>query len=123
MDTCVARRGFLTLRDCGQPSGQLCITCQRPMCTEHLSSASGFQECLDCFARSEQSKDIDATDTAYAYRYRNDYYASSHYAPVYFGSYSDSYYDDLDVRSFDDNVNAGALDDDDGGERAGFGDS
>ena len=122
MNTCMARRGFLTLRDCGQPATQSCTTCQRAMCTEHLSSASGYQQCLDCFAKSEQSANVDVDDPSYSYRYRVGYYSSG-YSPLYYGSYHDTYYDDLDVRSFDDDMNDNAVDDEDGGERAGFGDS
>jgi hypothetical protein len=126
MDTCAARRGFLTMRDCGEAANQLCNTCQRPMCTEHLSSASGYQQCLDCFTKGDQAKtteNVDESDPTWARRYQRDYYASSGYHAIYYGRSNDDYYDDLDVRSFDDDVNAGALDDDDGGERAGFADS
>lgn len=120
---CAARRGFLTLRDCGQSAHQQCITCSRPMCSEHLSSASGYQECLDCFTKGEQSKTVTDDDPAWAYRYRRDYYDSSSYHAIYLGSSHDSYYDDLDVRSFDDDMNGGRIDADDGAEAAGFGDS
>jgi len=116
MGTCMARKGFLTLSDCGNPAVTSCSTCARPMCTMHLAPQSGFTQCLDCAARDPNVKPQadDDYDGVWAHRYRNDYYSSSSYRPYYYGSsYSDTYYDDQDVRSFDDDVNGqAALEDD-----------
>lgn len=124
MTTCQARRGFLTLRDCGNPSTSTCNTCMRPMCSEHMSSRSGYQTCLECTASGAQPDDkktSEATenDSEWAYGYRRNYYSTYGYMPFYIGHH---HYDDYDVRSFDDDVNAGAVDADDV-ERGGFGDS
>ena len=119
MDTCQARRGFLILHDCGAPSTSTCDTCQRPMCSEHMSSRSGYKTCLDCYSKTYQLQKGAAYDDEWAYTYRRHYYTTYGYQPWYDGDYS---YDDYDVRSFDDHVNAGAVDGQDS-ERAGFGDS
>ena len=118
MDTCQARRGFLILHDCGAPSTSTCDTCNRPMCSEHMSSRSGYKTCLDCYAKTYQLQKGANYDDEWAYTYRRHYYTTYGYSPWYYGDYS---YDDYDVRSFDDDVNTGG--DADDVERAGFGDS
>ncbi len=118
MDTCAARRGFLILHDCGAPATTTCDTCSRPMCSEHMSSRSGYKTCLDCYAKTYQIQKGARYDDEWAYTYRRNYYTTYGYSPWYDGGYA---YDDYDVRSFDDNVNAGG--DADDVERAGFGES
>ncbi|MBI2212880.1 MAG: hypothetical protein HYU52_04475 [Acidobacteria bacterium] len=116
---CECRGGFFALRDCDQPVATSCGTCGRGVCSRHLSPASGFTQCLDCWAQGhgdEQQKVADdgsvpavdrsvADDAAYdddwAYGYRHGFYRSG-YAPIYFGSHSSRYYDTYDTRSFDD---------------------
>ena len=118
MQTCRARRGFFSLRDCGERATKQCALCARPMCSRHLSPQSGFTRCLDCEGRAVE-KDVlttpgkkkDAaspeaaaaplTDPAWSHRYRDRYYSRSGYAPFYAGTYYDSYYDSYDTRSFD----------------------
>ena len=121
MDTCQARRGFLLLHDCGNPATYTCETCNRTMCTEHMSSRSGYKSCLECQAKAYQHQpDVPRDyDSDWVYGYRRHYYTTYGYQPFYDGALV---YDDYDVRSFDDHVNAGAADRDDA-ERAGFGDS
>jgi hypothetical protein len=120
MERCRAKRGFFSLRDCGEMSVKQCALCGRPMCSHHLSPMSGFTRCLDCEGRSAE-KDVVAqksqpqsqaqktpppapdqplTDPSWPYRYRNRYYDRG-YAPIYTGVYYDSYYDRYDTRSFD----------------------
>jgi len=115
---CMARSGFLTLRDCGNPEAQACAKCGRPMCTAHLSARSGFTECLDCASRAEN---LSPEDPEWAYGYRRQYYGTSGYAPLYFGH--GAAYDDYDVRSFDSAANVGGPVDDAHEGDAGFGDS
>jgi len=118
METCRARRGFFSLRDCGEMAVRQCILCGRPMCSPHLSPQSGFTRCLDCEGRAVE-KDVLATpgyrkdpappppadqpltDPVWPHRYRERYYSRTGYAPFYAGSYHDSYYDRYDTRSFD----------------------
>ena len=118
MQTCRARRGFFSLRDCGDPAVKQCALCARPMCSPHLSPQSGFTRCLDCEGRAVE-KDVLATpetkkdaapprsvsdpltDPAWTNRYRDRYYSRTGYAPFYAGGYNDSYYDRYDTRSFD----------------------
>ena len=109
MERCQAKTGFFSLRDCGEAAAKHCATCKRAMCSKHLSSGSGYTRCLDCDARTAEAKgakgtlpaDRPLTDPGFAYRYRTRYYGSSGYAPIYFGTLYDSYYDDYDMRSFD----------------------
>lgn len=120
MNTCSIRKGFLTLRNCGNPAARNCETCNRPACSQHLSPSSGFAECLECAAGKIRDDTGDATTPEAAYRYRRRYYDDG-YTPIYYGAAASSY-DDYDVRSFDADMNAGALDHDDG-TAASFGDS
>ena len=124
MGTCMARRGFLTLTDCGNPAMTMCSTCTRPMCTMHLSPQSGFTQCLDCAATQPAAEGEEGEyDGVWAHRYRDEYYSSTGYTPMYSGSrVDDSYYDSQDVRSFDDDVNGGAADEGDE-EMGGFDES
>ena len=126
MGTCMARRGFLTLSDCENMATTACSNCGRMMCPVHLSPTSGFSMCLDCAAttQNQQTQEGETGEQDYneewATGYRNDYYSSSRYAPVYTGSHSDSYYDSQDVRSFD-TEEQGVVDDEE--DRGGFGES
>ena len=118
MQTCRARRGFFSLRDCGEASVKQCALCARPMCSPLLSPRSGFTRCLDCEGRAVEkdvlaapgkkknappprSVDEPLTNPAWAHRYREGYYSRSGYVPFYTGAYYDSYYDRYDTRSFD----------------------
>jgi len=114
---CMARSGFLTLRDCGNPEAQNCTSCGRPMCAQHLTSRSGFSECYECGGANQ---DLDPTDPEWSYGYRRNFYASNGYAPLYFGSRE---FDDYDVRSFHGAANRAGIVDDDAQGAAGFGDS
>lgn len=118
MGTCMARRGFLTLSSCDNPASTLCTSCGRLMCTEHLSPASGFTQCLEC-ANTNATYDENATnyDNDTSYRYRHSYYATSGYRPI-----TDDY-DGDDVRSFDHSSIGNELADDDEAGDPGFGDS
>ena len=116
MSTCVARKGFLTLSDCGATAVRPCANCGRSMCSTHLSAASGFTKCLDCAATSEPEKPGEYDDL-WARRYRNTYYTATGFLPVYGAS---RLYDQGDARSFD-----GGRQDlmEDDVDRGGFGDS
>jgi hypothetical protein len=94
---CAAAKGFLTQANCGAPAATACSHCGRPMCTAHLSPASGFSMCYDCAAtqqpqqdQQQQQQDAGYDDT-WAHGYRSSYYSSTGYRP----------YDRSDVRSFD----------------------
>ena len=126
MQTCRARRGFFTLRDCGERAVKQCALCARPMCSPHLSPQSGFTRCLDCEGRAVEKAvlatpgkkpampaakgnaappspaNAPLTDPAWPHRYRDRYYSRSGYEPFYWGATShDTYYDSYDTRSFD----------------------
>ena len=111
MEHCRAKRGFFSLRDCGEMAVKQCALCGRPVCSMHLSPQSGFSRCLDCEGRASEQQVLDKNqqapadqpldDPAWSYRYRDRYYSRSGYTPVYAGHYYDSYYDRYDTRSFD----------------------
>jgi hypothetical protein len=108
--SCVIRKGFLTLRDCGNPASRNCSACGRPACSKHLDSASGFTQCVECASSAARDRDPGVYDygTDWPYRYRHHYYSRG-YRPIYTGSY---YYNDYDVRSFDSRTNASTVDHD-----------
>lgn len=113
---CAAAKGFLTQADCGAPAASACTHCGRPMCTMHLSPASGFSMCYDCAATQQPQQEQNAAATEYddtwAHGYRASYYSSTGYRP-----YHSSTYDSQDVRSFDERPGE-AFDDE--SERGGF---
>jgi len=117
--SCMARTGFLTLRDCGNPEARTCVNCARPMCEQHLSARSGFTQCLEC-AATAGAENLDPSDPEYAYGYRRGFYSQYGYAPFYFG---DRQFDEYDVRSFHAGANRAGVVDDDAEKDAGFGDS
>ena len=128
METCKAKRGFFSLRDCGEPVAKKCALCSRPMCTHHLSPASGYTRCLDCDARQAEQKVAGGTanvnDPTWPYRYRSSYWRTRGYSPIYGGYFYDPYYNDYDFRSFDsDMARRGPSTASDSGETTGFGDS
>lgn len=112
---CEGRNGFLTLSDCPNPPVRACDFCARQMCTAHLAPQSGFTKCLDC-AVNDPSLTADETehDSLWASRYRNSYYSSTGYQPVY----GRTYFDAGDSRSFHDRQRDWGEDETD---RGGFG--
>ena len=136
METCKAKRGFFSLRDCGEQAVKKCALCSRPMCSRHLSKESGFSRCLDCDARKAEQKVVGTqpprpdvapgavNDPAWPYRYRSSYWRSSRYSPIYGGYYYDPYYNAYDYRSFDsDMARRGPSTAPEKAEKTGFGDS
>jgi hypothetical protein len=141
LDPCACKRGFFTLRDCGNPATTSCELCTRRVCDEHLAPRVGARVCVECAAKQDEGQDptqaaaaqgqqprqqargavgqpaVDDEDEIlardYPYRYRRRYYSDWGYYPWWWGTY-DPYYDDYGYRYFDDDT------DDDGG---GFGDS
>ena len=110
MERCRAKRGFFSLRDCGETASLQCATCGRWMCSQHMSPVSGYTRCLDCEGRQAEQQVLKPAkpqperpldDPGWSYRYRNRYYGTSGYTPIYVGHYYDSYYDSYDTRSFD----------------------
>jgi hypothetical protein len=125
IDRCRAKRGFFSLRDCGDPADAQCVDCKRPMCSLHRSPSSGYTRCLDCEARKPVAEAVvadDLSDPVWPYRYRRRYYHSHHYSPTYVGRYYDNYYNDYDYRTFDSDMRRDrSFSSDDSG--TGFGDS
>jgi hypothetical protein len=132
---CACKRGFFSLRDCGDPVSTTCSSCGRGVCAAHLSPASGFSQCLDCHARGAQAQtqaqppsttkrqvSPNAADDEWVYGYRNSYYRTG-YGPIYSGYYYDHYYDSYDTRTFDRAAAANPPDDDKPDAETNFGES
>ncbi len=109
MERCQAKIGFFSLRDCPEAAVRKCVDCNRSMCPAHLSQQSGHTRCLDCEGKAAEAKgatgtppmDRPLTDPGWAYRYRHRFYGAAGFAPIYFGTMYDPYYDDYDLRAFD----------------------
>jgi hypothetical protein len=116
MSVCAARKGFLTLSDCGKSVTRNCANCGRGMCSEHLAAQTGYSLCLDCAAAKTEVKEGDY-DPLWAHRYRNAYYTSTGFLPVYGAAMM---FDRSDRMSFT-STTTDTFDDD--VDRGGFGDS
>jgi hypothetical protein len=143
LDQCACKRGFFTLRDCGNAATTTCSLCSRRVCDEHLAPRIDTKVCVECAARQEEGGTAGPYGAAAAagaqpgpqgaaaqqpglgpplerleptdsaVRWRTRYYQNRGYEPMWWGTY-DPYWDSWGYRSFDDDD-----DDDDGG----FGDS
>jgi hypothetical protein len=120
---CMAKRGFLTLRNCDNPEAQTCETCGRPMCTEHLSARSGYKQCLECASAGVDLDTDPNLDPEWAASYRRDYYRRSGYSPIDFAlmGAAGSYWNGVDRRAF--RANAAGRNPLDEDREPGFGDS
>ncbi|MBF0499644.1 MAG: hypothetical protein HQM09_05900 [Candidatus Riflebacteria bacterium] len=121
MAGCQVKKGFFLLFDCDAPADLKCRDCGRYICREHGESdvpGEGIV-CYDCWAKRQQSIDVDVSSTggAWFHRFRTGFYRSTRYGPINFGStsVSDTYYDEFDVRSFDPGPDGGAVEDSDSG--------
>jgi hypothetical protein len=114
-NTCLCKRGFFVLRDCGQPAEKPCERCARPICREHLSQRTEFRLCVECAARDQDLSD--PADRDWLYGYRSTYYTGDRYTPIYLGS--DTSFSDYDYRSFDSTVGDDQTEGDFGGAGAG----
>jgi hypothetical protein len=143
LDQCACKRGFFTLRDCSNPATTTCDVCSRRVCDEHLAPRIDAKVCVECAARQAEEGAAGAQaagtpapapgpaaaptqqsgmgpplqrldPTSAAVRWRQRYYRSYDYSPMWWGTY-DPYYNDYGYRWYGDDD-----DDDDGG---GFGDS
>ncbi|HLM49847.1 MAG TPA: hypothetical protein VK279_04805 [Solirubrobacteraceae bacterium] len=128
VDPCACKRGFFTLRDCGNAATTSCEMCSRRVCSEHLAPRVQARVCVECAARQEEGElpkgspvvpptkrsAAELEDATVPHRARRRYYDDWSYSPWWWAS-SDAYYasSGYHTRSFDDD------DDDDGG----FGDS
>jgi hypothetical protein len=116
---CAATKGFLTLGDCGNPALSACSGCGRPMCTAHLSPASGFSTCYDCAANNQSTQqegnaaEEGEYDETWAHGYRSSYYSSSGYNPSHRTGYTSddtSSFRDRQGNDFDEDNEPGGFD-------------
>jgi hypothetical protein len=112
---CQCSRGFFVLRPCDAQAAHTCPACGRAICDEHWSAAAVPARCLECVARADERRVAgDDYDPLWAHSYRHHYYVSTGYRPFYFGQ-RDPYYDDYDLRAFNQPAKAAA--DDESAER------
>jgi hypothetical protein len=57
LDMCACKRGFFTLRDCGNPATTSCEVCTRRVCDEHLAPRVGARVCVECAAKQDEGQD------------------------------------------------------------------
>ena len=86
MSRCTIKRGFLTLRECGEPATGVCRTCGRPACAAHLVHDLTGALCAECSAeRSSGNGPVGSDGWAptddWRYGYRDSYYRESGYRP------------------------------------------
>ncbi len=117
MTKCQMKKGFFYLRECDKDAVATCTVCGRQFCSAHMRMMPGQNQpaCLDCLGKqmqtakaAQKNRDYDDDyyyDSVWCYGYRHRYYDNTRYSPWYDGDdFEDSYYSDLDVRSFDDQV-------------------
>lgn len=110
MTKCHMKRGFFFLRECDHPARETCCECGQTFCSEHLRIHPEKQApvCLDCLGKQIQAaKDktryrSHSHGSAWCYGYRHNYYDHG-YHPYYTGELleNDDFFDQYDVRSFD----------------------
>lgn len=93
---CQLQRGFFTLRSCGQTAIQICSSCARSVCSDHLSPQAELPRCVECAARDGQddsSSNVENTssyDNDWTYTHRSRYH-STYGSPTYHDSDYDSF--------------------------------
>lgn len=111
---CSAAKGFLTQTDCGAPAATACSNCGRPMCTMHLSPASGFSTCYDCAATQQPAQEQTAApeeyDDNWAHGYRASYYSTTGYRPGSYDRHDSSSFDERADGVYDDESDRGGFD-------------
>ena len=94
---CQLQRGFFSVRNCGQTATQICTSCSRSVCTDHLSPHAEFLRCVECVARDDQEETSETTNST---SYDSDwtYSQRSHYHQTYSNSHTT--YDESDYEAF-----------------------
>lgn len=98
---CPIKRGFFTLRGCGEMPANTCQSCFRNVCAQHITATAAGNQCVECAAKTSKQTDAAQPEDSWynrntAYSYRDRYYTSTGYYPYY-----GTYYTDQDYRSFD----------------------
>ena len=99
---CQAKRGLLFLRDCGAPASAVCHLCGRPVCDRHVIRDAKGPECPDCVSQARMEaggKPPTRPGPLYRTGWRNHYYHTYGYYPIYYGH--SHYYSDRDYRTLD----------------------
>lgn len=106
---CQAKRGLLSLHECGRPAFSSCQGCGIGLCEAHQIPTEYGVFCPDCAARDDRFNDLEDDRLATA-RYRNDDYD---FAWSYQLGFSDTDFGTFDVqaREGDESAQAGGVSD------------
>ena len=115
MQRCTVKRGFLHLRECGEPALFKCSVCHQPACSEHLVGEGERGVCVECYARQHPSEGLggdsvlDASNaTRWRHSNRDHFYHETDYRPaVASGAYYASTYGAEDIAAFGQEVSDG----------------
>lgn len=113
---CACKRGFFTLRDCGNAGVSVCSICARPVCAEHTAQRVDAQVCVECAARQEEETVTTVAEPpgSVQRRYRMRERMYGWYDPVYWGSpygYHEDWYGDRYLHDDDWDEDAGSFGD------------
>jgi hypothetical protein len=95
LDRCACKRGFFTLRDCGNAAATSCTACTRRVCAEHVAGGVEPQLCVECAATREETRAVGTT--ASVVRTRTRYYHTTEYTPMWWAT-RDPYWGDSGYR-------------------------
>ena len=84
-NSCQLKRGFFTLRNCGNQIFETCQNCRRAVCHLHMTAKSNWQICVECDRAKNNQELQDYDDQDWLYGYRGWYYQSG-YAPYRLGA-------------------------------------
>lgn len=108
---CAVKRGFLTLRECGEPALATCSSCGRPTCAEHMVGVEADGPvCVECSASQSLSDDSSSSSIdsgyvgtgAWSHSYRDSFYQDSGYSPRSTDGFATGgSFDELDKAAFD----------------------
>lgn len=98
---CQIRKGFFTLKPCGEKAFSLCADCGKEVCPKHSQQdTSSKVRCVECAGKMQhqartinpQAPKNDVFDDLWYFNMRANHYNTYHYRP---------YFDDNDEKGFD----------------------
>ena len=106
---CNAKNGFFVLTDCKKSAHKTCESCNRAMCDQHIDTVDSKLLCHECFGKQYSKSLLSELDSdehklneeQWLSAYRHQYFSIQKSQPLYFGAYTDHYYDQYDIRAFD----------------------
>jgi hypothetical protein len=92
---CHAKRGLLSLRECGKHALSACASCGTGLCEDHQILTGEGVFCPDCAVRDERFNNLDDERLERA-RYRRD---SGYYEGAYYYGFTDADYGTFDAQA------------------------